>query len=126
MIVKIRAKDGYKTVDLNRRKAIHERCLNCSCWTPSEVRDCSFSECPLHAFRSGRGKQNPKTRAKAIRKFCLWCMAGQQSEIRKCVSLNCPLFPYRKKGIDQPVEIVSEVKSAYMEPISEAENGVGI
>ena len=108
-----------KVVDLNRRKAIRERCLNCSAWCPKEVANCSFKDCPLHPFRLGKGKQNPKARAKAIKKYCLFCMAGQGSEVRKCISVNCPLYPYRMKGLNQSPEIDSVVKFDHIEPVFE-------
>lgn len=119
MKVSIMSKDGLRVVNLNRRKAIHERCLNCSCWIPSEVTGCSFTDCPLFPFRTGKGKQDPNARGKAIRKYCLWCQGGQRSEVVKCVSKTCPLFPYRLKRIDHNVEIVSEAKSVHIEPVSE-------
>ena len=126
MKIKIMAKDDFKIVDLNRRKAIHERCLNCSCWIPSEVKNCAFHDCPLYAFRTSRGKQSPKARAEAIRKYCLWCMAGQRHEVAKCVSRTCPLFPYRMKDIDRAVEIVSLPEKAHIEPVSETKSMKGI
>lgn len=89
-------KPGLKALALNRRKAIRERCLNCSCWIPKEVHQCVFHNCPLYQYRSGKGRQNAKARDKAIKAYCLWCMAGQRSEIAKCVSVNCPLFAFRK------------------------------
>ena len=119
MKVSILSKDGLRVIDLNRRKAIHQRCLNCSCWIPSEVAHCTFNDCPLYPFRTGRGKQNAKSRREAIRKYCLWCQGSQRSEVGKCVSKTCPLFPYRLKRIDHSVEIVSEAKSAHIEPVSE-------
>jgi len=120
MKVKIMAKDGYKVIDLNRRKAIHERCLNCSCFVPSDVANCSFPDCPLYAFRTGRGRQNPKERARAIRRYCLWCQAGQPFEIRKCPSVRCSLFAYRLKDMDQSTKINSMTKSAHIETVFEA------
>ena len=126
MKIKIMAKNGFKVVDLNRRKAIHERCLNCSCWNPKEVTNCSFTDCPLYSYRTGRGKQKPKERAMAIRKYCLWCMGGQRSEIKKCVSLICPLFPFRLKDIDHSVEIDSKAQIAHIEPVFEAKKIQGI
>ena len=120
MKVQIRSKDGFKVVDLNRRKAINERCKNCSCWVSGEVTNCSFTDCPLYPYRSIRGKQNAKARAKSIRRYCLWCMAGQRSEVKKCVSTTCPLFSYRLKDIDRSVEIVSKDENARIEPVSEA------
>lgn len=119
MKVKILAKNGLKIVNLNRRKAIHERCLNCSCWIPNEVTNCSFTDCPLYSYRTGKGKQNPNERKKAIRDYCLWCMVGQHSEIRKCVSHHCPLFAYRMKNIDRSAETVSMAENEHIEPVFE-------
>ena len=101
MKVKIMSKNGFRVVNLNRRKAIHERCLNCSCWNPSEVTNCKNEDCPLFGFRTGKGKQRPEKRKEAIRKYCLWCINGQHSEIKKCVSYKCPLFSYRMNQIDR-------------------------
>ena len=117
------SKGGLRVVDLNRRKAIHQRCLNCSCWIPSEVIGCSFTDCPLFPFRTGKEKQDPKARRKAIRKYCLWCMAGQNSEVAKCVSRICSLFAFRMSGIDRSVEINSEPKTERIEPLFEANIG---
>jgi hypothetical protein len=122
MKVKIQSKHGHKIIDLNRRKAIRERCLNCSAWIPKEVSNCEFVDCPLYSFRSGKGKQNPKKREKAIRKYCLWCMNGQRSEVSKCVSPDCPLFPFRQNGIDHSTKIESLIKNAHIEAISGGKN----
>lgn len=35
-------------------KAIRAKCLDCSCWQPSEVRNCTAVDCPLHPFRLGK------------------------------------------------------------------------
>ena len=111
MKVKIQSKDGYRIINTNRRKAIRERCLNCSGWVLKEVSSCDFVDCFLYPFRSGKGKQNPKTREKAIRGYCRWCMCGQRAEVSKCVSQDCPLFPYRMNGIDRGhIETVSKRK----------------
>lgn len=121
MKISVRGKNGLEVISLNRRKAIRERCLNCSCWIPSEVANCSFSDCPLYPFRSGQGKQNPKKRTTAIRQYCLWCCAEQKFEVWKCVSLTCPLFSYRMVGIDRSQEINSDAKFAHIEPVLEEE-----
>ena len=95
METKIQGKKGLKVENLNRRKAIHEKCLNCSGWSPSKVKNCPFMCCCLHLFRTGDGPQNAKERNKAIRKYCLKCMNGQAGEVAKCPSIRCPLHPYR-------------------------------
>ena len=119
MSVSILGKNGPKVVNLNRRKAIRERCLNCAGWFHKEVTNCTFTDCPLHPFRSGQGKQNAKTRSKAIRKYCLWCMNGQHGEISKCPSKDCPLFFYRKTKTVRSTEIKSLPKNSHIQAIFE-------
>ena len=53
-------------------------------------------------------------------------MTGQWSEVKKCVSKTCPLFPYRLKRIDKSVEIVSDMKSDYIEAVSGDRNRVKV
>jgi hypothetical protein len=117
MNVSILGKSGPKVVNLNRRKAIRARCLNCAGWFHKEVTSCTFTDCPLHPFRFGQGKQNAKARSKAIRKYCLWCMNGQHGEISKCPSKDCPLFVYRKTNPDRATEINSMTKKRHIEPL---------
>jgi len=119
MRVLIQTKNGSKEVNLNRRKAIRERCLNCSAWSYKEVDNCEFTDCSLHPFRSGKGKQNATARAKAIRKYCLWCMVGQRKEVTLCPSTDCSLFPYRQHKVDRSVEIKSLPKKGHIEPCFE-------
>jgi len=119
MKVSILGKNGLKVVDLNRRKAIRERCLNCSGWSCKEVAHCEFADCSLYPFRSGQGKQNAKARAKAIREYCLWCMNGQLGEVSKCTSPDCPLFAYRKTQTDRSTEIKSLPKTRHIGPLFE-------
>jgi len=104
---KILGKNGLKVVDLNRRKAIKEKCLDCSGWSYTEVKNCSFIECPLYPFRTGQGKQDAKDRSRAIREYCLWCMNAQNYEVTKCPSIDCSLYPYRKTKVDKSTEIKS-------------------
>ena len=118
MKIAIQHKHGLKIVNLNRRKAIRERCLNCSAWVSREVVNCSFTECSLLPFRSGQGKQNAKLRSKAIRDYCLWCMADNKAEVSKCTSPDCSLFPYRKSTIDRSAEIKSIPETGHIEPVS--------
>jgi hypothetical protein len=114
MKIEIFGKNGPKVVDLNRRKAIRERCLNCSAWSFKEVENCSFIECPLYPFRTGQGKQDAKSRAKAIRDFCVWCMNGQHYEVTHCPSKSCSLYPYRKFKTDRSTEIETLPKKGHI------------
>jgi hypothetical protein len=103
--MKIHHKSGQKKIAVNRRKAIRERCLNCSSWYRKDVDDCYMTDCHLHPYRTGKGKQNAKKRAVAIRLYCFWCCAEQRAEVLKCPAKDCPLFPYRKSIIDKSVKI---------------------
>jgi Zn-finger protein len=119
MQAEILGKSGLKIFSLNRRRAVREKCLNCSCWSVKDVENCKFHDCPLYPFRSGQGKQTAKARAKAIRDFCVWCMVGQKAEVKKCVSVHCPLFGFRRgkaeKGLSMP-------KKAYQEAFFKAKS----
>jgi len=88
MDTKIQSKNGYKIINLNRRIAIRERCLNCSGWSYKEVQICQFSDCQLHPYRMRIGKQDAKARNKAIRQYCLWCCADKSSEVAKCPAID--------------------------------------
>lgn len=35
-------------------RAIRAKCLDCSAGSAQEVLDCTFKDCPLHPYRSGR------------------------------------------------------------------------
>jgi len=105
MQVRIQSKNGHKEINLNRRKAIRERCLNCSRWSYIEIENCEFIDCDLYAFRMGIGKQDADLRHEAIRKHCLDCCAGNKLEVLKCPAADCPLFAYRKSKIDTSVKI---------------------
>ena len=118
--MEILQKNGSKVVDLNRRRTIRERCLNCSGWMPSEVSGCTFTDCELYPFRTGRGEQESKARANAIRAYCLWCMAGQRSEVSRCPSRLCPLFAFRKSAVDRSVEVPVLVKKSLIDGSSRA------
>ena len=111
MKVRIRQKSGSKVVDLNRRKAIRERCLNCVAWYSREVTLCKFDgkqgfeACPLHPYRMGTGKQVAKDRKRAIMDYCLWCVCGSPYEVAKCPSIDCPLWAYRNTTTDRSIEV---------------------
>ena len=122
MRVKTNSKDGFKITDLNRRKACHEKCKDCSGWILSEIQNCTFFDCPFYPYRTGEGKQNPKDRKKAIRKYCLWCMNKQPSEVTKCPSKTCPLFAYRLFGTDRSIEIDSEAEKHHIEHVFQDKN----
>jgi hypothetical protein len=103
----IMSKNGHKIVVLNRRRAIHERCLNCVGWYSHEVNNCEEAGCDLHPFRTGLGKQNAKDRSRAIRDFCQWCTNGQ---ISLCNDSTCSLFAYRKSAVEEPENSLSVLK----------------
>jgi len=118
--VKIQTKNGFKIVNLNRRRAIRERCLNCSAWVPSEVTNCEFGDCQLFPFRSGKSRQDAVARNKAIRQYCLWCCADQPGEVSKCPASGCPVWCYRKGQVDRSAEIKSLPKKGHIGAFFEA------
>lgn len=92
----ILSKDGTtRTVELNRRGAIHQRCLNCVGWASHGVAKCKDVKCNLYPFRSGNGKQSPRERSRAIKQYCKeFCSNGK---VRYCGAENCcPLYLYRR------------------------------
>lgn len=119
MRVPVLRKNGVRVINLYRRRAIRERCLNCSSWSHKEVTMCKFNNCPLYPFRMGKGKQDAKARSKAIRTYCLWCMNGQRSEVSNCPSVDCPLFLYRKTRTERPHKINSMPEKGHIEGSSE-------
>ena len=119
MKVSIRSKNGHKTLNINRRRAIRERCLNCCGWNSLNVTYCNFSCCPLHPYRKSNGKQDAKKRSKAIRRYCIACMNGQRGEVAKCSSMDCPLFAYRLNKIDRSIEIKFESCKDHIGTISQ-------
>ena len=112
MKIKIESKNGHKVITLNRRKAIREKCLNCSSWSNKEVSNCQIKNCHLYPFRMYTSKQNPAKRSKAIRNYChKFCMAGQFHEVKVCPSPDCSLYPYRHSKVDRSAEITAERKN---------------
>ena len=47
-------KGGTKTKELSPIKAIRERCMECSNWSPVEVSECPAKDCALYPFRFGK------------------------------------------------------------------------
>ena len=48
-------------------RAIRQKCLDCSCHQPSEVRDCRITSCSLWPFRLGRDPEPSTNRGFAKR-----------------------------------------------------------
>lgn len=46
-------------------KAIREKCLDCSCDSYTEVKECSIRNCPLYIFRFGKDPKPSRSRQKA-------------------------------------------------------------
>lgn len=107
-------KNGPEIMNLNRRQAIRERCLNCVGWIPGEVRNCDFTWCALHPYRMGNGRQDPRKRSQAIRNYCLQCCNDQPIEVRLCPCRDCSLYPFRLSRIDRSVEIPSEAEKQHI------------
>ena len=109
-------------VKLSRRKAIRERCLDCSAWSTKEVAQCKMTKCALYPYRMGKGKQNPTARNKAIRAYCLWCSGDQPKEVRLCPSEDSPLYPFWMNQSGRQDASLSQ-KNAIYEGISEDRAG---
>jgi hypothetical protein len=95
---KVLSKNGTKTRNLNRRRAIRQHCLACSDFKWPEVVDCRFQDCCLHPFRFGGATGNglmPHDRDLAIKEFCCGCAGGDSEEVDHCDALECALYPYR-------------------------------
>jgi len=123
-VVKIQIKIAYKNlekvVNINRRKAIRERCLNCSGWSRAEVQRCPNRNCTLFPFRKGAGKQDAVARNKAIRDYCLWCCVDKRIEMLECRAKDCPLFPFRKSSLDRSIDLALNSKTTHIEAVSKA------
>ncbi len=51
----IRSKDGRtKVASLSPLRAIRLNCLECVCWSPYEVENCTGKLCPLYPYRFGK------------------------------------------------------------------------
>ena len=98
--MRILAKRGHKVININRRRAIRERCLNCSAWVEPDVKNCIMEDCQLYPYRMGTGKQDAKARSRSIQDYCSWCCCESIREKRKCPSFDCPLWAYRKSTAD--------------------------
>lgn len=97
---------GYRIVDLNRRKAIAERCLNCSGFIPSERANCEMTDCELFPFRMGTGKHDADLRNRQIRAYCRDnCMCGNSWLVANCTAPDCPLYASRKSTSDRSVVV---------------------
>jgi hypothetical protein len=51
-------KDGHKKKKLTGMIAIREKCLECSNWSATEVRNCPAKDCALFPFRFGKYPHN--------------------------------------------------------------------
>jgi len=45
---------------MNPMRAIREKCLDCSCQQPVEVKECTVKTCALHPFRMGKNPYRAK------------------------------------------------------------------
>lgn len=56
---------------MNPMRAIREKCLDCTCQQPIEVKECTVKACALYPFRMGKNPfrakrvMSPEARAKA-------------------------------------------------------------
>ncbi len=99
--------NGTKIVKrtLTPRKAVRLRCLDCSAWIPSEVKNCTHKHCILYPYRLGKDRVSVKT----IRKECLWCSGDSANNVKHCPDATCSLFPFRL-GKNPNIQLTDEQK----------------
>jgi hypothetical protein len=73
-------------------KSVRSYCRWCMTDQLNEVRLCPSSNCPLYAFRMGRGAGS---KLRSIRLRCLDCSGGSRGEARECSFTDCSLYPFR-------------------------------
>jgi hypothetical protein len=113
MLTKIhnsRRPDGYRVANLNRRRAIKERCIDCSGYSTRQVRECWNHDCELYPFRTGdMDNHTANERKRAIQVLCRDnCMEGTSTDVSRCSSPDCPLYAFRMSRIDRSVELPSQ------------------
>ncbi len=59
-------KGGLVDVELTPRKAIKRFCLECMCFVPQAVADCTSLNCPLYPFRLGDAHSMSAEQRKSI------------------------------------------------------------
>lgn len=67
----------------NPVKAIREKCLECSCGSIAEVKECSITKCALYPFRLGK---NPYRTKRELTDEQREAMAVRLAEARKRVT----------------------------------------
>ena len=71
--------------------AVRLKCLDCSGYIPSEVKNCPIKNCLFYQYRMKSGR----IKLRIIRKNCLECMGGSSDNVQSCTDKNCSLFPFR-------------------------------
>ncbi len=56
-----KTKKGITTRLLSPIKAIRQKCLDCSNWQESEIRNCTIEDCALFSFRFGKTSKEQHT-----------------------------------------------------------------
>ena len=90
---------------LTPKKAVRLRCLDCSGFRYTDVKNCKRSDCVLFTYRLGKGRPS----VKLIRKECISCMAGQSLLVRECPDSVCSLYPFRM-GHNPNIQLSEEEK----------------
>ncbi len=63
-------------------KAIRAKCLDCCCGQLNEVRLCPIDDCPLYAFRFGRGAKREMTEDQRV------ALSERMKYMRKAGKIN--------------------------------------
>lgn len=95
---------------INRSKAIHYKCIECSAFNPMRVTNCPCTDCQLYPYRlGGRSMKGATERNRDMTYYCLWCMSGSSQEVKACESKTCPLYPYRNSTVDKSMIIYTKI-----------------
>ncbi len=78
--VKILSKNSQKIINLNRRRAIREHCLNCSGYSRAEVHRCPVTSCPLSII--DQEKENRMQKHEIRQSENIVCGAAQNNASR--------------------------------------------
>lgn len=63
-----------------RKQALRNKCLDCSCWQPSEVRLCPAKGCPLWPWRMGKNPYYKPSEAQSAQAAALGARAKKQTK----------------------------------------------
>lgn len=82
-------------VNLSKTKAIKLKCLDCSGFDRSSVKECVIEDCELYPYRLGKNPHTSKQRNNNMKLHCVNCSGGNKPNIKRCTVETCPLYYHR-------------------------------